>query len=265
MEYAKLNNGVKMPMIGYGTYRTPASKTEKCVELALNVGYRSIDTAQCYYNEREVGNACRKSGISRAELFVTTKLWACSGYEDTLSSIEESLHRLDIGYIDLLLMHEPTGNVNEIYRAMERAYKDGKVRAIGVSNFLEDRYIDLINNCKVIPAVNQVETHVYRQQKDLRTLEKREGTYPESWSPLAAGENGIDHDPILIKIAERYHRSVSQIALRFLTQQDIIIIPKSMSEKHMAENLGIFDFKLNEEDMREIENLDRGRSLFGWW
>lgn len=265
MKYAILNNGIKMPMIGYGTYRTPPAKTEKCVSQALKIGYRSIDTAQCYYNESEVGTACRNSGIPREELFVTTKLWACSGYKDTIASIDGSLNRLNIGYIDLLLIHEPTGNVNEIYRAMETAYGEGKVRAIGVSNFLEDRYIDLLNHCKVVPVVNQVENHVYRQQKHLREIERKEGTQPESWSPLAAGENGITRDPVLLKIAERHRKTASQVALRFLTQQDIVIIPKSMSEKHMRENLDIFDFELDENEMKAIEALDCGRSLFGWW
>ena len=165
MEYVTLNNGVQMPVIGYGTYQTPPSITERCVADALRIGYRSIDTAQCYGNEREVGLACRKSGIPRSELFITTKLWACHGYQDTLRSIEGSLKKLNLDYIDLLLIHEPTGDVHEIYRAMETAYKDGKLRAIGISNFLEERYLDLVNHCKVIPAVNQVETHVFRQQK----------------------------------------------------------------------------------------------------
>lgn len=168
MEHITLNNGVKMPILGYGTYQTPSRITEQCVKDALRVGYRSIDTAQCYGNEHEVGLACRKSGIPRSELFITTKLWACHSYNDTLRSIEGSLKKLNLDYIDLLLIHEPTGDVHEIYRAMETAYKDGKLRAIGISNFLEERYLDIVNHCKVVPAVNQVETHVFRQQKKLR-------------------------------------------------------------------------------------------------
>ena len=170
LEYITLNNGVEMPILGYGTYQTPSRITEQCVADALRIGYRSIDTAQCYGNEREVGLACRKSGIPRSELFITTKLWDCHGYQDTLRSIDSSLKKIGMDYIDLLLIHEPTGNVHEIYRAMENAYKDGKLRAIGISNFLEERYLDLVNHCKVIPAVNQVETHVFRQQKKLRQL-----------------------------------------------------------------------------------------------
>lgn len=167
MKFVELNNGINMPMIGYGTYQTPASITERCVLNALNVGYRLIDTAQCYGNEKEVGLACKKSGIKREELFITTKLWGGSGYQDTLDSIEGSLKRLDMEYIDLLLIHEPTGNVYEIYRAMEQMYKKGRLRAIGVSNFLSSQYLELVNNCKVVPAINQVETHVFRQQKKI--------------------------------------------------------------------------------------------------
>ena len=265
METVTLNNGVTMPVIGYGTYQTPTHMTEQCVADALGVGYRSIDTAQCYGNEREVGLACHKSGIRRDELFITTKLWACHGYSDTLRSIDSSLNRLNMDYIDLLLIHEPTGDVHEIYRAMESAYREGKLRAIGISNFLEERYLDLVNHCKVIPAINQVETHVFRQQQKLRELECQIGTRHESWSPLACGKNKIWKNPTLLEIAGRYNRSVSQIALRFLTQQGIIVIPKSTCIPHMRENLAVLEFDLTAEDMQAIEQLEIGRSLFGWW
>ena len=265
MEYIELNNGVKMPQIGYGTYQTPAARTEKAVSDALSAGYRSIDTAQCYGNEREVGNACRKSGIPRGDLFITTKLWGCHGYEDTLRSIEHSLLRLDLDYMDLLLIHEPAGDVHEIYRAMEKAYFDGNARAIGVSNFLEDRYLDIVGHSSVIPAVNQVETHVFRQQEKLRKLEWQIGTKHESWSPLACGEHGIFSNGTLNEIALSHGRSVPQIALRFLVQQGIIVIPKSLSKDHMRENLEISDFALTSDEMKEIKALDEGRSLFGWW
>ena len=254
-----------MPMIGYGTYQTPARITEKCVAEAIRLGYRSIDTAQCYGNEKEVGIACHKSGIPREELFITTKLWGCYGYQDTLRSIDSSLKRLDMEYIDLLLIHEPTGNIYEIYRAMETFYQDNKLRAIGVSNFLEERYLDLVNHCKIIPAVNQVETHVFRQQTELRALERQIGTVPESWSPLACGENNIFGNPVLMQIAEKHSKSVSQVALRFLVQQGIIVIPKSTKPEHMKENLTIQDFELEPEDMTALEGLEAGRSLFGWW
>ena len=265
MKYVTLNNGVEMPMVGYGTYQTPARITEKCVAEALRAGYRSIDTAQCYGNEREVGMACRKSGIPREELFITTKLWGCYGYQDTLRSIESSLKKINMDYIDLLLIHEPTGDVHEIYRAMESCYKDGKIRAIGISNFLEERYLDLVNHCKVIPAINQVETHVFRQQKKLRELECQIGTKPESWSPLACGQNNIWNNPVLVRIAKSHGRSVSQIALRFLVQQGIIVIPKTTNPEHMKENISVLDFDLDAEEMQAIKELEVGRSLFGWW
>jgi len=265
VEYVTLNNGVKMPVLGYGTYQTLPRITEKCVADAIHFGYRSIDTAQCYGNEKEVGLACRKSSIARKELFITTKLWACRSYQDTLYSIDSSLKKLNMDYIDLLLIHEPTGDVHEIYRAMETAYSEGKLRAIGISNFLEERYLDLINHCKIIPAINQVETHVFRQQKKLRRLECQIGTKHESWSPLACGKNGIWQNPTLIKISKNHNKSVSQIALRFLLQQGIIVIPKSIKSEHMKENLAVLDFDLDVEEMQVIEKLEVGRSLFGWW
>ena len=265
MEYITLNNGVEMPILGYGTYQTPSRITEQCVADALRVGYRSIDTAQCYGNEREVGLACRKSGIARSELFITTKLWACRGYQDTLYSIDGSLKKLDLDYIDLLLIHEPTGDVYEIYRAMETAYKDGKLRAIGISNFLEDRYLNLVNHCKIVPAVNQVETHVFRQQRKLRDLEVQIGTKHESWSPMACGQNGIFTNRVLLKIADNHGKTAAQVALRFLSQQGIIVIPKSTHVDRMKENFESLNFDLEADEMREIEQLEIGKSLFGWW
>lgn len=265
MEYVTLNNGVIMPLLGYGTYQTPARITERCVADALEVGYRSIDTAQCYGNEREVGLACKTSGIPREEIFITTKLWGCRGYKDTLKSIEFSISTINMEYIDLLLIHEPTGNVHDIYRAMETAYKEGKLRAIGVSNFLEERYIDLLNHCSVIPAVNQVETHVFRQQGKLRRLECQIGTKHESWSPLACGQNGIFTNSILQSIAKKHGKCIAQIVLRFLTQQDIVVIPKSVHRVHMKENFNSLNFYLDAEDMRQIEALEQGQSLFNWW
>ena len=265
MDYITLNNGVKMPLLGYGTYQTPSRITEQCVSDALKIGYRSIDTAQCYGNEREVGLACCKSGIARSELFITTKLWASRGYQDTLRSIDGSLKELNLDYIDLLLIHEPTGDVHEIYRAMESACKDGKLRAIGVSNFLDSRYLDLINHCKVVPAVNQVETHVFRQQKKLRELELQIGTKHESWSPLACGQNDIFGNSTLLDIAANHSKTVAQIALRYLTQQGIIVIPKSTHIERMKENFESLKFDLTADEMREIDGLEIGKSLFGWW
>lgn len=265
MEYIMLNNGVEMPILGYGTYQTSPRITQRCVEDALSVGYRSIDTAQCYGNEREVGLACRSAKIPRSELFITTKLWACHGYQDTLRAIEGSLKKLDLDYIDLLLIHEPTGNVHEIYRAMETVYKEGRIRAIGVSNFLRERYLDLVNHCKVIPAVNQVETHVFRQQKDLRQLECQIGTRHESWSPLACGRNGIFQNRTLVEIAQSQGKTVAQVALRFLLQQGIIVIPKSTHLERMKENFAALEFDLDTGEMQKLEALEVGKSLFGWW
>lgn len=260
-----LNNGVKMPRIGYGVYQIPSVITERCAADALSVGYSAIDTAQCYGNEKQVGNAVRKSGIKRENVFITTKLWGGRGYKDTVSSIDSSLKALDLGYIDLLLIHEPTGDYPEIYRAMENAYKAGKLRAIGVANFLEDNFRGLCNNCSIIPAVNQVETHVFRQQKKLRKLLDEKGTVHQSWSPLACGRNGFFRNPVLLKIGSKYGKTAAQVGLRFLYQQDIPIIPKSTHIERMKENLKILDFELSEEDMKELYSLDLDRSMFGWW
>ncbi len=263
MDKITLNNGLKIPKIGYGTYQIAPSMTQKCVEEALEAGYRHIDTAQCYGNEKEVSLAVENSNIPRSEIFVTTKLWTCNGYNDTLKSVDKSLKRLKD--IDLLLMHEPMGNVYDVYRAMEDACLDGGVKSIGVSNFMKDRYLDLIKHCRIIPAVNQVETHVFRQQTDLRKTEKQYGTIPEAWSPLACGRNNIFNNEILSRIAEEHNKTIPQTALKFLYQQDIIIIPKSTHKKRMIENIDILDFELTKENMQDLKNLDKGQSLFGWW
>lgn len=260
-----LNNGVEMPRIGYGVYQIPSSITERCVKDALTVGYRSVDTAQCYGNERAVGNAIRNSGIPRGEVFVTTKLWGGRGYKDTVISIDHSLNALNLDYIDLLLIHEPTGDFCEIYRAMEDAYQAGKLRAIGVANFLEANYKRLLKTAKIIPAVNQVETHVFRQQKQLRKLLNENGTVHESWSPLACGENNFFGNPVLKEIGVKYGKTVAQVGLRFLYQQNIVIIPKSTHIERMRENLDILDFELSVEDMSALYQLDTGRSQFNWW
>ena len=260
-----LNNGVEMPRIGYGVYQIPFSITERCVKDALTVGYRSVDTAQCYGNERAVGNAIRNSGIPRNEVFVTTKLWGGYGYKDTIISIDRSLQALNLDYIDLLLIHEPTGDFCEIYRAMENAYQQGKLCAIGVANFLESNYKRLLKTAKIIPAVNQVETHVFRQQKQLRKLLDENGTVHESWSPLACGENNFFSNPDLKEIGAKYAKTVAQIGLRFLYQQNIVIIPKSTHIERMRENLDILDFELSDEDMNALYQLDTGKSQFHWW
>lgn len=265
MEYVVLNNGMKIPLLGFGTYQIDASIAERCVLDAINIGYRLIDTAQYYQNEKEIGKACRKSKIHRSEFFITTKLWGCNGYEDTLQSIKKSLEKLDLDYIDLLLIHEPTGNIKEIYLAMEEVYKTKKIKAIGISNFLEEKYLSLVKECQIIPAVNQVETHVFRQQEKLQSLEKKYGTIHQSWSPLAYGLNNIFKNPILNEIGKKHDKTAAQVALRFLTQQKIIAIPKSSHVIRMKENFESLNFKLSDDEIKKIKQLETGKSLFNWW
>lgn len=261
----RLNNGVAMPRIGYGVYQIPSSITERCVRDALSVGYRSIDTAQCYGNERAVGKAIKASGIPREDIFVTTKLWGGRGYRDTVDSIDDSLKALGMDTIDLLLIHEPTGDFHEIYRAMEDACKAGKLRAIGVANFLEKNYRSLLETASIVPAVDQIETHVFRQQKGMKKLLTEHGTVHESWSPLACGQNGFFRNPVLQEIGSRYGKNNAQVGLRFLYQQGIVIIPKSTHIERMKENMDILDFDLTQEEMDQIRALDLDRSMFGWW
>lgn len=265
MEKILLNNGVEMPLIGFGTYQMSARITEQCVLKALAIGYRHIDTAQCYYNEREVGQAVRSSGLKREEIFITTKLWGCRGYRDTLTSIEKSLRTLDIGYIDLLLIHEPTGDFNEIYHAMETKYREGSLRTIGVANFLEANFNRLMMSAQVVPAVNQIETHVFRQQSQMHFLLKKFGTVHESWSPLACGKNDIFSNQKLKEIAKTHDKTIAQVALRFLIQQNVPVIPKSTHVERMRENFSITDFELTAQDLAEIKTLDESKSLFSWW
>ena len=260
-----LNNGVEMPRIGYGVYQIPSSITERCVRDALSVGYRSVDTAQCYGNEAATGRAIKASGIPRNEIFVTTKLWGGRGYKDTVSSIDGSLKALDMDYIDLLLIHEPTGDLHEIYRAMEDALRAGKLRAIGVANFLEKHYKRLLETAEIVPAVDQIETHVFRQQKRMRGLLKEHGTIHESWSPLACGQNGFFRNQTIKEIGSRYGKSNAQVGLRFLYQQGIVIIPKSTHIERMKENLDVLDFELTQDEMDILSGLDLDRSMFGWW
>lgn len=261
MEYVTLNNGVKK--LGYGVYQIDPAEAERCVLDAISVGYRSIDTAQAYSNEEGVGNAIVKCGIPREELFITTKVWISnSGYEKAKTSIEESLRKLQTDYIDLLLIHQPFGDYYGTYRAMEEAYKAGKVKAIGVSNFYPDRFIDIHHFAEIKPAVNQVETHVFQQQKTAKEYLKKCGAQIESWGSFAEGKNDYFNNPVLKEIGAKHGKSAAQVALRFLMQSDVVVIPKSTHKERMEENFNVFDFTLIAEEMSAIEALDGGESLF---
>ena len=263
-EKITLNNGKEMPMIGYGVYQIPASITERCVHEALESGYKLIDTAQCYGNETQVGKAVRNSDIPRDELFITTKIWGTSRYNDTVHSIQKSLDRLDT-YIDLLLIHEPSGDYKEIYVALEDSLSSGYVKSIGVANFLDETFIDLVNNCRVLPEVDQIETHVFRQQVSMQIMLEAYGTVLQSWSPLACARGNVFQDPLLKSIAERHDKTIAQVALRWLIQRGIPIIPKSTHKERMEENINILNFELTKGDMEDINKLEKGKSLFNWW
>ena len=263
MEKIRLNNGVEMPQIGYGVYQVDPAECERCVADALRVGYRMIDTAQAYHNEEGVGAAVRKSGIPREDLFLVSKVWISNyGYEKAKASVDESLRRLGTEYIDLMLLHQPFCDRYGAYRALETAYREGKVRAIGVSNFYPDHFIDLANNVEIIPAVNQVETHVFDQQVQAQKYMEEFGTRIMSWGPLAEGRNNFFTNPVLETIGRKYGKSVAQVALRWLIQRGVIIIPKSVHVERMEQNLDIFNFELSAEDMGAIAALDTGHSLF---
>ncbi len=263
MQTVKLNNGVEMPVLGYGVYQVDPTECERCVLDAISVGYRSIDTAQVYRNEEGVGNAIEKSGVPRAELFVTTKVWISNaGYEKAKASIEDSLRKLKADYIDLLLIHQPFNDYYGTYRAMAEAYRAGKLRAIGVSNFYPDRLIDFCQFQEVTPAVNQVETHPFQQQKVAHEIMKKHGVQHESWGPFAEGRKDMFTNPVLKAIGDKYGKSVAQVILRFLIQSDVVVIPKSTHKERMIENLNVFDFALTTEDMNAIAALDEGESAF---
>lgn len=263
MKTVTLNNGVVMPQIGYGVYQVSPAECERCVSDALNVGYRMIDTAQAYHNEEGVGAAVKKSGIARDELFLVSKVWISNyGFDKAKASIDESLRKLGTDYIDLMLLHQPFCDRYGAYRALEAAYKEGKVRAIGVSNFYPDHFIDLASNVEIVPAVNQVETHVFDQQIEAQGYMKEFGTHVMAWAPLAEGRNNFFTNPVLETIGKKYGKSVAQVALRWLIQRDVIIIPKSVHVERMQQNLDIFDFELSHEDMAAIAALDTKQSLF---
>lgn len=264
MKNIVLNNGVEMPILGFGVFQiTNPEECEKSVIDAINVGYRSLDTAASYMNEVYVGNAVKKSGVSREELFITTKLWVQdAGYESTKKAFKNSLDRLQLDYLDLYLIHQPYGDVHGSWRAMEELYAQGKVKAIGVANFHPDRLIDLILHNKIVPAVNQIETHPFHQQAVTQKFLRENNVQIESWGPFAEGKNDIFKNELLGAIGAKYEKSIAQVILRWLTQRGVIVIPKSVKKERMAENFDIFDFNLSGEDMENIASLDTNQSLF---
>ena len=261
MKEVRLNNGVVMPAIGFGVYQIPKEDTKRCVLDALEVGYRSIDTAAAYFNEREVGEAIRESGLPRESVFVTTKLWVQDyEYDDALRAIDKSLSELGLDTVDLVLLHKPYGNYYAAWRALERFYKEGSIRAIGVTSFSDERLQDLFLHNEVKPAVNQIETHPFRQQQKSNEFLKTEGIVHETWAPFAEGQKGIFTNPVLAKIAQAHGKSVAAVILRWLNQRGVVVIPKSVRRERMVENLNIFDFTLSPEEMAAIATLNEEKS-----
>jgi diketogulonate reductase-like aldo/keto reductase len=264
MEKVILNNGVEMPVLGFGVYQvTDLNVCETSVLDAINAGYRLIDTAQAYGNEEAVGKAIKKSGVAREELFITTKLWVSDvSYDKAKKAFEKSLKNLELDYLDLYLIHQPYGDVHGAWHAMEELYKEGKIRAIGVSNFQPDRVMDMIVFNQVVPAVNQIETHPFNQQIETQKFLVENKVQIESWGPFAEGRNDIFKNELLASIGKKYHKSIAQVILRWLTQRGVVAIPKSVRKERIIENFNIFDFKLSTEDMTAISTLDTGKSLF---
>lgn len=264
MKFVELNNGVKMPVLGYGVFQiSNHEQCEKCVMDAITAGYRLIDTAQSYGNETAVGKAIKKCGVNREELFITTKIWISNyGYENAKKSIEGSLDRLQLDYLDLLLIHQPFNDYYGTYRAMEELYKEGKLRAIGVSNFYPDRLVDLIKYNEVVPAVNQVEAHPFNQQVKAHETMKKYGVQIQAWAPLAEGKNNLFGDETLKAVGDKYNKSNAQIALKYLVQRGISVIPKTVNRERMMQNFDVFDFELTKEDMDMIFALDKEETLF---
>lgn len=262
MQTVCLNNGVQMPLEGFGVFQVPdAAQCEQAVSDALEAGYRLIDTAAAYMNEEAVGNAIRTSGIPRKDLFITTKLWVQdAGYESAKKAFETSLNKLGLEYLDLYLIHQPFHDYYGAWRAMEELYKEGRIRAIGVSNFYPDRLVDLCVNAEIIPAVNQVECHPFFQQKDALKVMKEYGVQPEAWGPFAEGKNNFFQNPILAEIAAKYDKSVAQVALRWNVQRGVVVIPKSVHKERIQENFNIWDFELSDKDMETISDMDIGHS-----
>ncbi|MGC5774075.1 aldo/keto reductase [Paenibacillus pabuli] len=264
MQTVTLNNGVKMPIIGFGVYQVPdAEECENAVYEALMAGYRLIDTASGYLNEEAVGRAIKRSGVPREELFITTKLWVQdANYESAKLSFAKSLKKLQLDYLDLYLIHQPFGDYYGAWRAMEELYREGEIKAIGVSNFLPDRLMDLIMHNEIVPAVNQIETHPFYQQTESAAFMKEQGVQHQSWAPFAEGLNNMFSNEVLVSIAEKHNKSVAQVVLRWLVQRQVVVIPKSTKKERIIENFNIFDFELSTADIEQILALDTRESLF---
>lgn len=263
MQYVTLSNGVKMPQLGYGVYQVDKEECERCVLDALKVGYRHIDTAQSYFNEEEVGNAIEKSGIPREEIFITTKVWIEHyGYEQTRKSVCESMLKLKVNYIDLVLLHQPFGDYYGAWRALEDLYAEGVIKAIGVSNFYPDRLVDICSFARIKPMVNQVETHPFNQQIEAHEWMKKYGVQHEAWAPFGEGRGGLFTNETIAKIAEKYNKSVAQVILRWELQRGIVVIPKSVHVERMEQNFNVFDFELSVDDMTVMATLDKKQSSF---
>lgn len=266
MEYRTLNNGVRIPAAGFGTWDLRGTECVTCIRKAIDTGYRLIDTAVMYGNEKEVGEGIRCSGIAREEIFVTTKVNSSyASYEKTKQAVDRSLAVMKLDYLDMVLVHEPYTLFKDMYRALEEAYREGKVRSIGVSNLSRELYDSLLETCEIIPAVNQVECHVYYPQLKYREYLASKGTLMESWAPFTEGRRKIFSEPVLNDIASSHHKTAGQIALKYLVQNGIIVIPKTAKEERMKENISLFDFELTAEEMKRISTLDENRSLFGWY
>lgn len=263
MNYVTLANGVKMPMLGYGVYQVTRDECERCVLDAIKTGYRLIDTAQSYFNEETVGSAISKCGVKRNELFITTKVWIEHyGYDETRKSVLESMRKLQTNYLDLCLLHQPFGDVYGAYRALEDLYDEGKIRAIGISNFYPDRMIDIASFSRIKPMINQIEVHPLNQQADSKAWHDKYGIQLEAWAPFGEGRGDMFNLPQLKAIADKYHKTVAQVILRWHLQRGIVVIPKSTHIERMEENFNVFDFELSQEDMTTIEALDKKQSAF---
>lgn len=264
VKHVTLNNGVKMPILGFGVFQiADYDECVRCVKDAIEVGYRLIDTAQSYGNEEAVGQAIKECGVLREELFITTKVWISNaGYENAKKSIEESLRKLQLDYLDLVLIHQPLNDYYGTYRAMQDLYKQGKIRAIGVSNFYPDRLVDLALFNEIVPAINQIEVNAFHQRIEDQKVMEKYNIQMEAWAPFAEGRNGMFTNPELMDIANHYDKSVAQVILRWLIQRNIVVLAKTVNKERMLQNIDVFDFELSDEDMRRISALDKNESSF---